>query len=776
MVTTTTVYSFQKPDVSGDEDAWGGYLNANIDKYESILTGNTTITSLVITTADINGGTLDNVVIGGSTPAAITGTAITGTSFVSSGNMTFGDSNKAIFGAGSDLSIFHDGSNSKISDSGTGNLHILADNEVYIANAGNSEYKARFITDGAVELYYDAAKKFETSSSGISVTGTITADGLTVDGTAVEVASINSTQNGAQINFDSASTSADWSVGISNSADGDFLIYQSGSGSGDINLYTGGAKRQEINRNGDISFYEDTGTTAKLFWDASAEALALGTATSVSNNRLVIDQASGDGQNSGFYMQRNGGAGTSFKIDIDSSDVVNLRRSATTALAIDSSGNIGVGTSTVSINSAYDRTIHIHSTLGSLIKLTDATSGTTDTDGTELLNYGNDTYLINRDVGNIIFNVTSSERMRIDTSGLVGIGVTSPSSYNAAANNLVISDGGNAGITIVSPSTDSGSLFFADGTSGTAAYAGFVQYGHAAEKLILGTGGTTKVTIDGSGNVGVGTSAPASLLHLDQGSGGNGLRFERDSYDTMDIELSENGLRIRNETDGRTDVLIDGSGNIGVGTSSPDEALVVVGDLKVDTGSNAGVIHFGDVSDQTKIVGFDSTGTIANTLLFTTGTSERMRIDSSGNVGIGTTSPNTALEVKQTSGTATIRVHADHTSSPRSAIEFLRGTTDTFGGDGYTDWKIGQVGAGSQADFAIISNDTTRGSNERFTIEYDTGNMGVGTSTPSQLLHVSGGQAVCEAVHLPRLTSVAALIEILQQPGILRSHGLGEHC
>jgi hypothetical protein len=82
MVTTTTVYGFQKPAVAGDEDAWGGYLNNNIDKYESILTGNTTITSLVITTADINGGTLDNVVIGGSTPAAITGTTITGTSLV----------------------------------------------------------------------------------------------------------------------------------------------------------------------------------------------------------------------------------------------------------------------------------------------------------------------------------------------------------------------------------------------------------------------------------------------------------------------------------------------------------------------------------------------------------------------------------------------------------------------------------------------------------------------------------------------------------------------
>jgi hypothetical protein len=81
------------------------------------------------------------------------------------GNVTFGDGNKAIFGAGSDLQIF---------DGGTGNLHILADNETYIANAANGEYKARFITDGAVELYYDAAKKFETTSTGVDVTGNAT--------------------------------------------------------------------------------------------------------------------------------------------------------------------------------------------------------------------------------------------------------------------------------------------------------------------------------------------------------------------------------------------------------------------------------------------------------------------------------------------------------------------------------------------------------------------------------------------------------------------------
>jgi hypothetical protein len=107
-----------------------------------------------------------------------------------------------------------------------------------------------------------------------------------------------------------------------------------------------------------------------------------------------------------------------------------------------------------------------------------------------------------------------------------------------------------------------------------------------------------------------------------------------------------------------------------------------------------------------------------------------------GSVGIGTDSPNQLLEVKGTSGTAAARIHADTITSPRAELEFMRGTTDTFGGDTYTDWKIGTVGA-TQADFAIISSDTTRGSNERLTIEYDTGNVGIGTSSPSTPLHIA---------------------------------------
>ena len=84
---------------------------------------------------------------------------------------------------------------------------------------------------------------------------------------------------------------------------------------------------------------------------------------------------------------------------------------------------------------------------------------------------------------------------------------------------------------------------------------------------------TNTLYVDATNNrVGIGTSSPASKLHIDQGTGGEGLRFERDTYDTMDIELSESGLRFRNETDGRTDLFLDGSGilkfNSGYGSAA----------------------------------------------------------------------------------------------------------------------------------------------------------------------------------------------------------------
>lgn len=91
-----------------------------------------------------------------------------------SGNVLFTDSDELRFGTGSDLSIYHDGSNSYIKDSGTGNLNLLADGNVNILNAASTEFKAQFVSDGAVNLFYDNVKKFETTAAGVTITGTVT--------------------------------------------------------------------------------------------------------------------------------------------------------------------------------------------------------------------------------------------------------------------------------------------------------------------------------------------------------------------------------------------------------------------------------------------------------------------------------------------------------------------------------------------------------------------------------------------------------------------------
>ena len=88
---------------------------------------------------------------------------------------TFGDNDKAIFGAGSDLQIYHDGSNSWINEVGTGQL-ILAGEDVRITTPNAGEFMATFGVNGAAILYYDNSAKIATTSEGAYITGELTAD------------------------------------------------------------------------------------------------------------------------------------------------------------------------------------------------------------------------------------------------------------------------------------------------------------------------------------------------------------------------------------------------------------------------------------------------------------------------------------------------------------------------------------------------------------------------------------------------------------------------
>ena len=81
---------------------------------------------------------------------------------------------------------------------------------------------------------------------------------------------------------------------------------------------------------------------------------------------------------------------------------------------------------------------------------------------------------------------------------LVGVGQSSPASYNGSFNDLVVGASSATGITVVSGTTAAGTLAFADGTSGDAAYRGFVQYNHNTDELALGSAGATALTIAAS--------------------------------------------------------------------------------------------------------------------------------------------------------------------------------------------------------------------------------------------------------------------------------------
>ena len=91
--------------------------------------------------------------------------------------LRFDDGVAAKFGTGDDLSIYHNGSNSFITDGGTGNLYISGDDTLFIQSA-SGEDKLKATTNGSVEIYYDNSKKFETTSTGVHVLGNLEGDNL----------------------------------------------------------------------------------------------------------------------------------------------------------------------------------------------------------------------------------------------------------------------------------------------------------------------------------------------------------------------------------------------------------------------------------------------------------------------------------------------------------------------------------------------------------------------------------------------------------------------
>jgi hypothetical protein len=402
-----------------------------------------------------------------STGIDVTG-VITTDGMTTSADINFADNAKAIFGAGSDLEIFSDGTNGRISlNSAAGNLRMLAD-EFQLANTGYTNFYLTTTAADAVLLYHGGDQKFETTSTGIDVTGTVTADGLTVGTSTITEASGDLTINSTDDLFLEANGNR-----VFQAWDNGSLQY--------VAITNGSQTLAEFNDNGNISFYEDTGTTPKFFWDSSAESLGIG----VSN--------------------------PAYKLDI-------------------------YGSSTTNIDLLH--LLNSNNTLGcsSGIMFENYSGGGLNQGRIKYLNAGSNnsnSFVFEQEI-----NATNGlvETMRIDSSGNVGIGTSSPSAFDAAGDNLVVGTGsGNNGMTVYSGTANSGSLFFADGTGSAAAKAdGYIQYTHSNQALAFATGGGSEaMRIDSSGNLLVGTTSTASGgPYRVTADGGNSFRPLACKYDS----------------------------------------------------------------------------------------------------------------------------------------------------------------------------------------------------------------------------------------------------
>jgi len=188
----------------------------------------------------------------------------TSTGVTVTGNARFLDDDKALFGDGNDLQIYHNGTNSVVSDTGEGNLTISSNGAaVNIWDSVNGQHMAQFQIGGKVVLRHNGDTKLETTSTGADVTGTLTSDGLSVDG--------NAQFSGTVANIDLIET---------NVVDENTRFRQN---AGNLYIQTindaqnSASDRLRIDHSsGDISFYDDSGDV-KFHWDASAERLAIGT-------------------------------------------------------------------------------------------------------------------------------------------------------------------------------------------------------------------------------------------------------------------------------------------------------------------------------------------------------------------------------------------------------------------------------------------------------------------------------------------------------------------
>ena len=396
-------------------------------------------------------------------------------------------------------------------------------------------------------------------------------------------------------------------------------------------------------------------------------------------------------------------------------------------LTVYNNGNVGIGTTSPSANLDI-----LNGTTGASLKLS-ATS-------TAYWQLQRDPTTGNLNISDDgIGNVMSLDQV----SGNVGIGTTSPgyplevksaspfvttnSTGTGNSGFAMLVNAGSNGVGVIA-TDNGGSLTFDNGATGSAQ--------------------SEKMRITSSGNVGIGTTSPVSPLTVKSNSvssGESGIVIQANGNTNSIIKLGEratdggrfemldaNVTKIALYTDGTSNYI--NAGNVGIGTTAPTTKLNVSGSIAVSSGSYLSFIdsnlNYNKIGRNTSVGGIQ----------ITTGGNATMNLLDNGNVGIGTTSPSSKLQV---SGDAYVTGQfgqgvtvANKIAAYGAEFRASGASAQIFFGRSGSSVGSGAIGADSTYVFKVW---TIPGFGNPFVIKQD-GNVGIGTTSPNRSLHVIGQQ------------------------------------